>query len=62
MSILTADYSEIIEERKRNAEAVAKDRPVAPSKKSRWREIEALKDSKELADLDPDCEFGHLWE
>ena len=40
MSILTADYSEIIAERKRNAEAIAKDRPVAPSKKSRWRDIE----------------------
>lgn len=51
MSILTADYSEIIAERKRNAEAIAKDRPVAPSKKSRWRDIEALQDRMALARL-----------
>ena len=59
MSILTADYSEIIEERKRNAEAIAKDRPVAPSKNSRWRDIEALKDEIAFSNLDPD---GNLWE
>ena len=59
MSILTAGYSEIIAERKRNAEAIAKDRPVAPSKNSRWREIETLKDEMAFANLDPD---GNLWE
>lgn len=58
MSILTADHSEIIEERRRNAEAVEKSRPPAKSK-SRWREIETLKDAREFAELDP---AGNLWE
>lgn len=51
MSILTADYSEIIEERKRNAEAIAKDRPVAPSKKSKWRDIENIMFIREMKSL-----------
>ena len=51
MSILTADYTEIIEERKRNAEAIAKDRPVTPSKKSRWRDIENKMFVREMKSL-----------
>jgi len=62
MSILTADYSEIIAERKRKSEAAAKDCPVGPKAKSRMRDIELLQDTRELAILDPFCEFGSLRE
>jgi hypothetical protein len=62
MSILTADYAEIIAERKRRSEIVAKERPVGPKAKSRMREIELLNDTRDLAILDPLGEFGGLQE
>jgi hypothetical protein len=48
MSILTADYSELIDERRLRSEAAEKERPTAGLKRLKWREIEELIYDKEI--------------
>jgi hypothetical protein len=47
MSILTADYSELIDERRLRSEAAKKYRPTS-SVKRKWQEIEGKKADKEI--------------
>jgi hypothetical protein len=48
MSILTADYSELIDERRLRSEAAKKERPTAGLKRLKWRDIEELQYKNEL--------------
>lgn len=59
MSITTLDLNEINQERVARREATEAERPTTQPRKRKWREIEAIKDAKEFAILDPD---GDLWE
>ena len=54
MSILTADYAEIINERRLKSEAARKERPTAGFRRLKWREIEDIKDDKEIELLESD--------
>ena len=51
MSILTADYSEIIAERKSRSDAEKLERPTSESKKRKFRDIENIMFIREMKSL-----------
>ena len=59
MSMLTVDYSDIIKDRKLMRETTEKDRPTSDVRQLKWQEIEAIKDDRELKQLESgDIEIG----
>ena len=48
MSMLTVDYSDIINDRKLMRETTEKERPTSDVRQLKWREIEALQDENAL--------------
>ena len=54
MNPLTADYSEIINDRKLVRETTERERPTSDVRKLKWREIEELQYKNALEWLEPD--------
>jgi len=59
MSILTPDYSEMINARKLIRDTAEKERPTSDVRQLKWREIELIQDRQRLARELSDLDYGH---